>query len=125
MGGIRFEDGEPCPCCGRPLNLKQQDTAQAVYRLARVIAAEGRENRLDLTMLAIDSLFIAAHVAGSPGKAYIEAFIDTYCDLVALLDRSGSHEIVGMVVDDKLRVSGQRTVPYEKRRDLLADALSR
>lgn len=125
MNGMFFKDGEPCPCCGRPLDLKKQDTAQAVYRLARVIAAEGRENRLDLTMLAIDSLFIAAYAAGSPGKTYIDAVVNTYCDLVALLDSSGSREIVGMVVDDKLRISGQHTMPYEKRRELLATALSR
>lgn len=115
MKGLLFRDGEPCPCCGKPLDLRAGGAIKATQALARELANHDRDTLIDLVMLAIDSLYIAASRTGMPSRAYLAAYVDVLLQLARLRETEGP-DALGLMVDDELRAAGYKAVPFAERR---------
>lgn len=85
MDALFFHDGDPCPCCGEPINLSKSCTIDAVNGLSREMAKQIQKVKIDMLLLSLDAMAIARGRAESV-KAILPIYFSVYTKYAALLD---------------------------------------
>ncbi|MDO5411913.1 MAG: hypothetical protein Q4G31_00375 [bacterium] len=126
MNAIFLRHGDPCPCCGEPIDLSKTSTKKAVNGLSGEMAKQIRRRRLELLELGIDAMDIAAARCGIDADkttALSKAYIDEYANLAALQDSLSDPAMYGLAVDAMLARFKLTRRPYMFRLHDLAEAV--
>lgn len=126
MNAIFLRHGDPCPCCGEPIDLSKASTKKAVNGLSEEMAKQIRLRRLELLELGLDAMDIAAVRCGLDADKTIalsKAYIEEYANLAALQDSISEPTMYGQAVDAMLASCKLTRLPYMDRLLALADAV--
>ena len=126
MNAIFLRHGDPCPCCGEPIDLSKTSTKKAVNGLSEEMAKQIRLRRLELLELGLDAMDIAAARCGIDADKTIalsKAYIEEYANLAALQDSISDPTMYGQAVDAMLASCKLTRLPYMDRLLALAEAV--
>lgn len=126
MNAIFLRHGDPCPCCGEPIDLSKTSTKKAVNGLSEEMAKQIRLRRLELLELGLDAMDIAAARCGLDADKTIslpKAYIEEYANLAALQDSISDPAMYGQAVDAMLASCKLTRPPYMDRLLALAEAV--
>lgn len=126
MNAIFLRHGDPCPCCGEPIDLSKTSTKKAVNGLSEEMAKQIRLRRLELLELGLDAMDIAAARCGLDADKTIalsKAYIEEYANLAALQDSISDPTMYGQAVDAMLASCKLTRLPYMDRLLALAEAV--
>lgn len=122
MDALFFHDGDPCPCCGEPINLSKSSTIDAVNGLSREMAKQIQKVKIEMLLLSLDSMAIAMGRAEAVG-AILPIYFSVYTKYAALLDSLSTEDIYAALIDAELTKYSPCTPPYSVRRQNLIAAL--
>lgn len=122
MDALFFHDGDPCPCCGEPINLGKSSTIDAVNGLSKEMAKQIQKVKIDMLMLSLDSLAIVMGQVQAKRQVW-PLYLSTYMKYAALLDSLSTEDIYACLIDAEINKYSPWLPVYSVRRQKLMTAL--
>lgn len=123
MDALFFHDGDPCPCCGEPIDLSKSSTIDAVKGLSKEMAKQIQKVKVDLMLLSVDAMAIAMGKAKEKAIEVLPIYISVYARYASLLDVVATEDLFGKMIDAELKQFAPNLPAYSVRRDKLMSAL--
>ena len=122
MDALFFHDGDPCPCCGEPINLSKSSTIDAVNGLSREMAKQIQKVKIDMLLLSLDSMVIALGQAKEKNEV-LPLYFSTLMKYATLLYSMRKEDIYASLIDAELAKYSPSSPAYLVRRQSLIAAL--
>lgn len=122
MDALFFHDGDPCPCCGEPINLSKSSTIDAVNGLSREMAKQIQKVKIDMLLLSLDSMVIALGQAKEKNEV-LPLYFSTLMKYATLLYSMRKEDIYASLIDSELAKYSPSSPAYLVRRQSLIAAL--